>query len=176
MANITSESDLFGTHYFPNNAVFDGPDFQQRMAKKFALAQIRLKPAGAAAALIFGGQPSLDKPRSRDGHSCRRSTHHPRPSHQPRASRLRIANADRPSLVYWPRAGRCAGRCVRSSLVRGLRYSRSWLNIASAHISGDEASEVAHGLGDAPLIGRNDLAKVLWVHTCGKPSTRAQSR
>src|ERR1700682_2705373 len=37
-----------------------------------------------------------------------------------------------------------------------------------AHISGDEAPEVPHGLGDAPLVGRNDLAKVLWVHTGGK--------
>ena len=37
-----------------------------------------------------------------------------------------------------------------------------------AHISGDEAPEAAHGLGDAPLIGRNDLAQVLRVHTGGE--------
>jgi hypothetical protein len=37
-----------------------------------------------------------------------------------------------------------------------------------AHISGDEASEATHGLGDAPLVGRNHLAQVLWVHTGGE--------
>src|ERR1700730_16932037 len=36
---------------------------------------------------------------------------------------------------------------------------------AIAQISGNEASEGAHGLGDAPLIGRNDLPQVFWVET-----------
>ena len=36
---------------------------------------------------------------------------------------------------------------------------------AIAQISGNEASEAAYGLGDAPLIGRNDLAQVFWVET-----------
>ena len=37
-----------------------------------------------------------------------------------------------------------------------------------AHIPGDEAPEAAHGLGDARLIGRNDLAQVLRIHACGE--------
>jgi hypothetical protein len=37
-----------------------------------------------------------------------------------------------------------------------------------AQIPGDEAPEAAHGLGDARLIGRNDLAQVLQVHACGE--------
>src|SRR5258708_3704157 len=112
MANITSESDLFGNHYFPNNAVFDGPDFQQRMAKKFALAQIRLKPAGAAGSFFLGAPLSPDNPPPRGGLFWRPPPPPPPPTPPPRASRLRIENADRPSLLFWPRAGRCAGRRV----------------------------------------------------------------
>ena len=36
---------------------------------------------------------------------------------------------------------------------------------AVAHVLRDEAAEALHGLGDALLIGRNDLAQVLGVHT-----------
>ena len=39
---------------------------------------------------------------------------------------------------------------------------------AVAHVFGDEAAEAAHGLGDAFLIGRNDLAQVLRVHAGGQ--------
>ena len=39
---------------------------------------------------------------------------------------------------------------------------------AVAHILRHEPSEAAHGIGDARLIGRNDLAQVLWVHSCGQ--------
>ena len=39
---------------------------------------------------------------------------------------------------------------------------------AVAHVFGDEAVETAHGLGDALLIGGNDLAQVLRVHAGGK--------
>ena len=33
-----------------------------------------------------------------------------------------------------------------------------------AHVLRDEAAEALHGLGDALLIGRNDLAEVFRVH------------
>ena len=39
---------------------------------------------------------------------------------------------------------------------------------AVAHVFGDEPAEAAHGLGDAFLIGRNDLAQVLGVHAGGE--------
>ena len=39
---------------------------------------------------------------------------------------------------------------------------------AVAHIFRDKAAEAAHDLGDAFLIGRNDLAQVLRVHAGGK--------
>ncbi len=39
---------------------------------------------------------------------------------------------------------------------------------AVAHIFRDEAPEAAHSIGDARLIGRNDLAQVLRVHACGE--------
>ena len=39
---------------------------------------------------------------------------------------------------------------------------------AVAHVFGHEAAEAAHGLGDAFLIGRNDLAQVLGVHAGGQ--------
>ena len=39
---------------------------------------------------------------------------------------------------------------------------------AVAHVFGHEAVEAAHGLGDAFLIGRNDLAQVLRVHAGGE--------
>jgi S1-C subfamily serine protease len=44
----------------------------------------------------------------------------------------------------------------------GLRIAKVHED-AIPHISGDEPAEVAHGLGDAFLIGRNDLAQVLRV-------------
>ena len=43
---------------------------------------------------------------------------------------------------------------------------------AVAHVFGHEATEAAHGLGDAFLIGRNDLAQVLRVHA-GRERRRA---
>ena len=39
---------------------------------------------------------------------------------------------------------------------------------AVAHVLRDEPAEAAHGLGDALLIGRNDLAQVLRVHAGGE--------
>ena len=39
---------------------------------------------------------------------------------------------------------------------------------AVAHIFRYEATEAAHGLGNAFLIGRNDLAQVLRVHAGGE--------
>ena len=39
---------------------------------------------------------------------------------------------------------------------------------AVAHVFRDETAEAAHGLGDAFLIGRNDLAQVLRVHAGGE--------
>ena len=39
---------------------------------------------------------------------------------------------------------------------------------AVAHVFRHEAAEAAHGLGDAFLIGRNDLAQVLRVHAGGE--------
>src|SRR5581483_6524159 len=39
---------------------------------------------------------------------------------------------------------------------------------AVTHVFGDESAEAAHGLGDAPLVGRNNLAQVLRVHTGGQ--------
>ena len=35
---------------------------------------------------------------------------------------------------------------------------------AVTHVLGDKAAEATHGLGDALLIGRNDLAEVFRVH------------
>src|SRR5882762_9366612 len=35
---------------------------------------------------------------------------------------------------------------------------------AVAHVFCDEASEAAYSVSDAPLIGQNELAQVLWVH------------
>ena len=35
---------------------------------------------------------------------------------------------------------------------------------AVAHVLRDEATEALHGLGDALLVGRNDLAEVFRVH------------
>ena len=39
---------------------------------------------------------------------------------------------------------------------------------AVAHVFRHEPTEAAHGLGNAFLIGRNDLAQVLRVHTGGE--------
>ena len=39
---------------------------------------------------------------------------------------------------------------------------------AVAHVLGYEPAEAVHGLGDAFLIGRNDLAQVLRVHAGGE--------
>ena len=39
---------------------------------------------------------------------------------------------------------------------------------AIAHVFGHETAEAPHGLGDAFLIGRNDLAQVLGVHARGE--------
>ena len=39
---------------------------------------------------------------------------------------------------------------------------------AVAHVLRHEAAEATHGLGDAFLIGRNDLAQVLRVHARGE--------
>jgi hypothetical protein len=44
------------------------------------------------------------------------------------------------------------------------------------HVSGNEPTEVVHGLGDAFLIGRNDLAQVLRVHAGGKRGRTDQVR
>jgi hypothetical protein len=44
------------------------------------------------------------------------------------------------------------------------------------HISGDEPTEVVHGLSDALLIGRNDLSQVLRVHAGGKRGRTDQVR
>jgi hypothetical protein len=35
-----------------------------------------------------------------------------------------------------------------------------------AHVLRYEATEALRGLGDAPLVGRNDLAEVFGVHAC----------
>src|SRR5262249_54859797 len=47
---------------------------------------------------------------------------------------------------------------------------------AVPYISGDEPAEVAHGLVDAFLIGRNELAQVLRVHAGGKRRRTDQVR
>ena len=47
---------------------------------------------------------------------------------------------------------------------------------AVAHVFGHEAAETAHGLGDAFLIGRNDLAQVLRVHAGGERRRADQVR
>src|SRR4029077_20616010 len=40
----------------------------------------------------------------------------------------------------------------------------------------DKAAEAAHGIGNARLVGRNDLAEVLWVHPCGERCRTDQVR
>ena len=47
---------------------------------------------------------------------------------------------------------------------------------AVAHVFRHEAAEAAHGLGDAFLIGRNDLAQVLGVHAGGERRRTDQVR
>jgi hypothetical protein len=47
---------------------------------------------------------------------------------------------------------------------------------AISHISGDKTAEVAHGLGDAFLINRNDLSQVLQVRAGGKRGRTDQVR
>ena len=47
---------------------------------------------------------------------------------------------------------------------------------AVAHVFRHEAAEAAHGLGDAFLIGRNDLAQVLGVHARGERRRTDQVR
>ena len=56
----------------------------------------------------------------------------------------------------------CAHRPLRVVLM-GLRIAEVDEH-AVAHVFGNEAIEAAHGVGDAFLIGRNDLAQVLGVH------------
>src|SRR5262249_40649807 len=62
-----------------------------------------------------------------------------------------------------------------AAVLRGPRIAKVHED-AIPHISGDEPAEAAHGLGDAFLVGRNDLAQVLRVHACGKRSRTDQVR
>ena len=39
---------------------------------------------------------------------------------------------------------------------------------AIAHVLRNEAAEALHGLGDALLVGGNDLAEVFWVYPSGE--------
>ena len=48
----------------------------------------------------------------------------------------------------------------------GFVGDRRKLLDAIAHVFRDEASEALHGLCDALLIGRNELAEVFRVHAC----------
>src|SRR5262249_46725702 len=52
-------------------------------------------------------------------------------------------------------------------ILMGMRIAKVHED-TTPHISGDEPAEVVHGLGDAFLIGRNDLSQVLRVHAGGK--------
>src|SRR6516165_3164723 len=60
-------------------------------------------------------------------------------------------------------------------VLMGMRITKVHKD-AIPHISGDEPAEVAHGLGDAFLIGRNDLSQVLRVHAGGKRGRTDQVR
>ena len=60
-------------------------------------------------------------------------------------------------------------------VLMGLRITKIHED-AVAHISGDEPAELAHGLGDTFLIGRNDLAQVLRVHADGERRRTDQVR
>ena len=71
---------------------------------------------------------------------------------------------------------------LKPSPYRSLGVVLMGVRIAKVHkdaipqISGDEPAEVAHGLGDALLIGRNDLSQVLRVHAGGKRRRTDQVR
>ena len=60
-------------------------------------------------------------------------------------------------------------------VLMGLRIAEIHQH-AVAHVFGHEAAEAAHGLGDAFLIGRNDLAQVLRVHAGGERRRTDQVR
>ena len=64
-----------------------------------------------------------------------------------------------------------AGCAVLEPILRRMTHLTARQH-AVAHVFGDEAAEAAHGLGDAFLIRRNDLAQVLRVHArreCRRP-------
>ena len=60
-------------------------------------------------------------------------------------------------------------------VLMGLRIAKIHQH-AVAHVLGHEPAEATHGLGDAFLIGRNDLAQVLRVHAGGERRRTDQVR